>query len=168
MRAIPLKLRHSPGFHIFCRISSNEVNRQLRGFRRSQPSLIVLRFDDERAAVMKRLENLIRIRRNDAEAFDDDLVVVVVRPLPPVPDPPKGEEAIIRKRYCPRLAELLLFLLFGEWLPFEEETGWDEVTTVLPWFSPCADTLKLLGSCIDGAEIRLWCLSTNKAPDPTS
>ena len=156
MRAIPLKLRHSPGFHIFCRISSNEVSRQLRGFLRRKPSLIVLRLDDQRATVLERLQNFIRVRRNDAEAFDNDFVLVFVYALSDVPDPSEGEKAIIRKRNCPWLAELPLFLLHGQWLPFEEETGWDEATTVLPWFSPGAAILKLVGAHIDGTEISLW------------
>jgi len=61
---------------------------------------------------------LIRIRRNYAEAFDNDLVFVFVFAFPSVPDPSEGEEAIIRKRNCPWFAELPLSLLLGQWLPF--------------------------------------------------
>ena len=50
----------------------------MREFRWSKPSLIVLRFDDERTTVMEWLQHFIRIRRNDAEAFDNNLVVVFV------------------------------------------------------------------------------------------
>ena len=128
----------------------------MRRFRRRKPSLIVLRLDDERTTVVERLQNFIRIRRNDAEAFDNDLVLVFVLPFPSVPDPSEGEKAIIRKRNCPWLAELLLFLLLGQWLPFEEEIGWDEATTMLPWLSPGAAALELVGARIDGTEIGLW------------
>ena len=87
---------------------------------------------------MEGLQYLIRIRRDDAEALDNDFVLALVLALPSIPDPTEGEKAFIRKRNCPRLAELLLFLLLGQRLPFEEEVGWDETTTVLPWFSPGA------------------------------
>ena len=130
----------------------------MRGFGRCQPWLIVLRFDDERATVVKRLQNFIRVRRNDAEAFDNDLVFVFVLAFPSVSDPSEGEEAIIRKRYCPWLAEPHLLLLLGQWLPFEEKVSWDEATTVFPWLSPGTAALKLVGARIDGTETCLWCL----------
>ena len=105
---------------------------------------------------MERLQNFIRVRRNDAEAFNNNLVLVFVLASPSVPDASEGEKAIIRKRNCPWLAELLLFLLLAQWLPFEEKIGWDEATTMLPWFSPRAAVLKLVGARIDGTKIRLW------------
>jgi hypothetical protein len=116
------------------------------------------------------LQYFIRIRRNDAEAFDNDLVFVFVVAFPSVPDPSEGEEAIIRKRNCPWLAELPLFLLLGQWLPFEEKVSWDEATTVFPWLSPGTAALKLVGARIDGTKIRLWRLRpvSSKGRGPSS
>ena len=128
----------------------------MRGFRRSQPSFIVLRFDYERTTVVEWLQDFIRIRRNDAEAFNNDLGIVLALAFPSVPDPSKGEKAIIRKRNCPWLAELPLLLLLGQWLPFKEKVSWDEATTVFPWLSPGTAALKLVGARIDGTKIRLW------------
>ena len=110
----------------------------MRGFGGREPSLIVLRFDEERATVVEGFQNLIRIRRNDTEAFNNDLGIVLALAFPSVPDPSKGEKAIIRKRNCPWLAKLLLLLLLSQWLPLVEKTRWDETTTVLPWLSPGA------------------------------
>jgi hypothetical protein len=62
---------------------------------------------------VERLQNFIRIRRNDAEAFDNEFVLALVLTFPYVPDTSKVEKAIARKRYCPWLAEFLLFFLFG-------------------------------------------------------
>src|ERR1035438_3897772 len=122
------------------------------GLGRRKPSLIVLGLDDQRTAVVERLQNFIRICCDNAEALDDNLVLLCVISLPSVPDPSEGEEAIVRKRNSPRLAELLLFLFFGQWLSLEEEAGWYEASPVLPWLSPGAAALKLVGACIDGAE----------------
>ena len=90
MRAIPLQFRHPPSFHSFCWICSNKINRQMRRFHRRKPSLIVPWFDDERTTVVEGLQNLIRIRSNDAETFEDDLVLIVVLSFPLL--------AVIRKR----------------------------------------------------------------------
>ena len=124
----------------------------MRRFRRRKPSLIVLPPDYERTTVVEWLQHFIRFRRNDAEAFNNDLVFVFALPFPPVPDPSESEKAITRKRNCPWLAELLLFLLLSQRLPLVETIGWNETTTVLPWLSPGAAALKLIGACIDGAE----------------
>jgi len=124
----------------------------MRGFRQSQPSLIVLRLDDQRTAVVERLQNFVWICCDYAEALDDDFVLVAVLALPFVPDPSECEQATIRKRNRPRLTELFLFLLLGQWLPFEEEICRYEATTVFPWRSPGAARLELVGAGIDGAE----------------
>ena len=128
----------------------------MRGFRWRKPPLIVLWLNDERTTVVKGLQNFIRVRRNDAEAFDNDLALLFVFASPSVPDSSESEQAIISKRNRPWIAELLLFLLLRQRLPFEKEVGWNQATTVLPWFSPGAATLELVGARIDGTEIRLW------------
>jgi len=38
---------------------------------------------------MERLQNFIRVRRNDAETLDDDLVLDLVLSFPSIPDAPK-------------------------------------------------------------------------------
>jgi hypothetical protein len=50
----------------------------MRQFGRRKPSLIVLRFDYEWATVVEGLQNFIRVSRNDAEAFDNDLAHLLV------------------------------------------------------------------------------------------
>ena len=97
---------------------------------------------------MERLQNFIRVRSNDAEAFDNDLALLFVQAFPSIPDPYEGEKTFIRKRYRPWLAEFLLFLLFGQRLPFEEKVGWDQATTMFPWLSPGAAALKLVGRAL--------------------
>ena len=101
---------------------------------------------------MEWLQNFIRIRRYDAEAFDNNLTLLFVWAFPFIPYTAECEQAIIRKRNCPWFAELPLFLLLGQWLPFEEKVSWDEATTVFPWLSPGAAALKLVGARIDGSE----------------
>jgi hypothetical protein len=142
----------------------------MRGFRGREPSLIVLRFHDERTTVMEWLQHFIRVSRNDTEAFNNDLVFVFALAFPSVPDPSEGEQAIIRNRNCPWFAELLLFLLLGQRLPFEEKVDRDKATTVLPWLSPGATALKFVGARIDGTEISLGSLRpvSSKERDPTS
>ena len=78
--------------------------------------------------------------------------LLFVLAFPSVPDSSEGEKAIVGKRNSPWLTELLLFLLLGQWLPFEEEICRDEATTVFPWLSPGAAGLELVGARIDGAE----------------
>lgn len=133
-----MQLRHPPSFHTFRRIRPNQVDRQVRRFCRGKPSFIVLRFYDEWTTVVEWFQNLIRIRCNDAEAFDYELVLAFVQSSPSVPYSTEGEKSFIRKRYRPWLAEFLLFLLLGQRLPFEEKLGRDETTTVLPWLPPGA------------------------------
>ena len=140
----------------------------MRGFRRSQPSLIVLRFDDERTTIVEWFQHFIRIRCNDTEAFNNDLGIVLALAFPSVPDPSKGEKAIIRKRNCPWLAKLLPFLLLSQRFPLVEKIGWNETTTVFPWLSPRTAALKLVGARIDGTETSPLASSTNRARDPTS
>ena len=101
---------------------------------------------------MERLQNFVWICCDYAEALDDDFVLVAVLALPSVPDPSEGEKLIVSKRNSPRFAELLLFLLLGQWLPFEEEICRYEATTVFPWLSPGTARLELVGAGIDGAE----------------
>jgi hypothetical protein len=93
---------------------------------------------------VKRFQNFVRIRRNDTETFNNDLVFVFVLTFPFVPDSSECEKAIIRERNCPWLAKPLLLFLLGQWLPLVEKTCWDEATTVLPWLSPGAAALKLI------------------------
>ena len=137
----------------------------MRGFGGRKPSFVVLRFDDEGATVVERFQNFIRVRRNDAEAFDNNLLVFV-SVLPSVPDSSEGEEVIIRKRNCPWLADLPLFLLLGQWLPFEEKVSWDEAAPVLPRLSPGAAAIELVGARIDGTEIRLRRLRPVRSESP--
>lgn len=45
---------------------------------RREPPFVVFRLDDERTTIVEGLQNLIRICRDDTEAFDDYLVPVSV------------------------------------------------------------------------------------------
>ena len=47
---------------------------------------------------MEWLQNFIRIRRYDAEAFDNNLTLLFVWAFPFIPYTAEGEQAIIRKR----------------------------------------------------------------------